>query len=598
MSLDHLALAALVPLAVWILLSGLDDLFVAIVFCLPNRKRTKLPSEYDLDHYPERRIAIFVPLWKEHRVIGQMLERNLSVIRYQNYDIFIGVYPNDEPTIRAVAEAARRHPRIHMVKVPHDGPTSKGDCLNWIFRGIQKFEEPEGAKFEFITTHDAEDLIHADSLRLINWFARDYDMVQIPVLPLPTSGSELTHGLYCDEFAEFQNKDIPVRCRLGGFLPSNGVGTGFRREALEHLASCRQGRIFDPQCLTEDYDTGYRLHALGYSQVFVPLHFDAAGPVATREYFPRGFRAAIRQRSRWVAGIALQGWALHGWSVPWRQIYWFWRDRKGVVGNLLAPVTNLLFLFGGAAWLASVRAGGPWQLDAYLPHWLVECCSATMWLSALQASFRTACCASIYGWRFAFLVPVRMLWGNVVNSAATVGALRQFWIARRNRRTLAWLKTDHDYPGQFNAQKGRHPRVGEILVRMRFVSKAEIEDALRTLPAGTRLGEHLVYSQKITEDNLYTALSSQAGIPLGLPDLEAEVDRRATRMLPAEVSRRWKLIPSRVVAGELHVLTPEIPSAAVLRELSSLSRLEPRFRLIRPKQYEALAARYLPAEAG
>ncbi len=593
MSLDHLALAALVPLAVWILVSGLDDLFIALVFCLPHRRRTEPPSDAALDANPERPIAVFVPLWREHRVIGQMLERNLSVIRYQNFDVFVGVYPNDEPTLRAVTEAARRHPRIHLILVPHDGPTSKGDCLNWTFRGIQHFEQSCGVRYEIITTHDAEDLIHPDSLRLINWFAGEYDMVQVPVLPLPTPIHDITHGLYCDEFAEFQNKDIPVRCRLGGFLPSNGVGTGYRRDALERLAAHRQGRIFDPQCLTEDYDNGYRLHSLGCRQVFVPLRFDANGPVATREYFPRGFRAAIRQRSRWVAGIALQGWAMHGWRGPWPQVYWFWRDRKGLLGNLLSPVTNLLFLCGGAFWLSRMQAGQPWHLDAYLPHWLAQCCAATMWLSAIQGSLRTACCASIYGWRFALGVPVRMLWGNVVNSAATIGALHQFWIARRRRRTLAWLKTDHDYPCQLTGPRTR-ARVGEILVRMRFVSSDEVEDALRTLPAGTRLGEHLIYSQKITEENLYQALSSQAGIPLSLANLDGEVDRRATRVLPAAIARRWKIIPSRVVGGELHVLTPEVPSRAVLRELSALSHLEPRFRLIRPQQYEALAEKYLP----
>ena len=52
-------------------------------------------------------------------------------------------------------------------------------------------------------------------------------MVQVPVLALRTPWHELTHGLYCDDFAEFQSKDIPVRQMLGGFLPSNGVGTGF-----------------------------------------------------------------------------------------------------------------------------------------------------------------------------------------------------------------------------------------------------------------------------------------------------------------------------------------------------------------------------------
>jgi len=51
---------------------------------------------------------------------------------------------------------------------------------------------------------------------------------RFPVLPGCLRGwTKFTHGLYCDEFAEYQLKDIPARQRLGGFLPSNGVGTGF-----------------------------------------------------------------------------------------------------------------------------------------------------------------------------------------------------------------------------------------------------------------------------------------------------------------------------------------------------------------------------------
>ena len=114
-----------------------------------------------------------------------------------------------------------------MVVVPHDGPTSKGDCLNWAYRGMEKHESLHGIRYDVVMTHDAEDLVEPDSLRLVNWFSRDYAMVQVPVLALPTPIAELTHGLYCDEFAEFQTKDIPMRQLLGGFLPANGVGTGF-----------------------------------------------------------------------------------------------------------------------------------------------------------------------------------------------------------------------------------------------------------------------------------------------------------------------------------------------------------------------------------
>jgi adsorption protein B len=444
--IDYCIAACLVPLAIWILLSGLDDLFIGLVYLFWARTRFRWPSAAELDSAPRRRIAILVPLWREEGVIAQMLERNLAVVRYGDYEIFTGVYPNDEPTLGAVLAAARNHPRVHLAVCPDNGPTSKGDCLNHAYRAMEEYEAAHGPRFDIVATHDAEDLIHPESLRLINWFSRDYQMVQIPVLPLPTPLRDLTHGIYCDEFAEYQTKDIPARQRLGGFLPANGVGTGFSRMALERLAIERQGKVFDPQCLTEDYETGCCLHALGFCQLFVPLRFVAGEPVATREYFPRGFGAAVRQRSRWVAGIALQGWERHGWRAPWPQCYWFWRDRKGLAGNLISPVANLIFLYYLASFLAAGANGRLWEIAPTVPCWLPSLCLATFGLSASQIAMRMWSCARVYGWKFATGVPVRTLWANVVNCAATVEALRQFFASRIHSRALEWRKTDHIYP--------------------------------------------------------------------------------------------------------------------------------------------------------
>ena len=235
MRLAHLLVTCLVPLALWILISGLDDLFITLAFLFTRHNPFPWPADCDLDRAPERRIAILVPLWREHRIIGQMIEHNLAAIRYSAYDLFVGAYPNDGATARAVEEAARLHPRVHLVIGPHDGPTSKGDCLNWVYHGMARYESFHGIRYEVVMTHDAEDQVDPDSLRLVSWFSGDYAMVQVPVLALPTPARELTHGLYCDEFAEFQIKDIPVRQRLGGFLPANGVGHGLR--ALRSRAS-------------------------------------------------------------------------------------------------------------------------------------------------------------------------------------------------------------------------------------------------------------------------------------------------------------------------------------------------------------------------
>src|ERR1035438_10686995 len=133
--------------------------------------------------------------------------------------------------------------------VPHSGPTSKGDCLNAIFDCLLEYEAANGVRFEVIVIHDAEDVVAPESLRIVNWFSRDYQMVQIPVLPLPTGLAEMTHGVYCDEFAEYQLKDIPARQRLGGFLPSNGVGTGLDRNARSEER--RGGKECRSPCLKE-----------------------------------------------------------------------------------------------------------------------------------------------------------------------------------------------------------------------------------------------------------------------------------------------------------------------------------------------------------
>ena len=179
-------LTTLAPLAVWILVSGLDDFLVLALYLLRGAiqrfKPPKLPfpSRAQLESLPERRISIFVPLWKEDGVIGRMLLHNLASIRYREYDFFLGAYPNDEPTQRAILEVSTRHSRVHLALCPHDGPTSKADCLNWIYQRLLLREQGSGVHYDLILTHDAEDLIHPQSLALVNYYSRCYDMIQTP----------------------------------------------------------------------------------------------------------------------------------------------------------------------------------------------------------------------------------------------------------------------------------------------------------------------------------------------------------------------------------------------------------------------------------
>ncbi|HKW97680.1 MAG TPA: glycosyl transferase family protein [Bryobacteraceae bacterium] len=597
---DHWVAACLVPLAFWVFLNGLDDLVLDLACAcswlavrLSRRAQFRRPSEAELDAAPQKRIAVFVPLWKEHRVIQKMVEHNIAANRYRNWDIFIGAYPNDAPTLAAIREARKQVKKVHLAVCPHDGPTSKADNLNWIYQRMLLMEEEEDVHFDIIMTHDAEDIIHPDSLRWINYFGEKYDMVQVPVLALPTPTRELTHGVYCDEFAEFQMKDLRARQVLGGFIPSCGVGTGFKREALEKLAAAHSNRIFEPVCLTEDYENGFRMHRLGCPQFFIPVYRSDTSFVATREYFPRKFRAAVRQRTRWITGIALQSWQRHGWRDTATQLYWFWRDRKGLIGNLAAPLANLLFLYGALTWLWSARTHTAWGLAQVAQNpFLRYAFFGTLGLQLFHMLIRGCCSARVYGWRFALGVPLRAIWGNWINCFATVMAYYRYFSAVARGRPLVWLKTEHAYPNRAALVENKR-KLGEVLVGSQYLAAEELEAALTAKPATTRLGDYLIQHGKLSEADVYEALSLQQNVPFGKPEADA-ISRPVTRSLPADVAKRWKVLPYKVAAGHLFVAGSELPSDQMHDDLRKFSSLEIRFHLVTPTEFEELAHEYLP----
>jgi len=595
-ALDHIVAVLLAPLALWVLLNGIDDLIIDIAALIAHLRQAwsrdpneRTPTEADLDAAPEQRLAIFVPLWKEHRVIRRMLETNSASINYASFDFFIGTYPNDAPTLAAVREAAKLHPNVHYAVCPHDGPTSKADCLNWIYKRMLQFEEENGIRFDMAIVHDAEDIIDPDALRWINYHGHSSDMVQIPVLALKTPLREIWHGIYCDDFAESQFRDMRARQLLGGFLPSTGVGAGLSRRALEALAASSHGRIFEPAALTEDYEMGFRVRALGLRQKYIPIHIRRGRPIATREYFPRTFPAAVRQRSRWVMGIALQSWEFHSARETLQHFYWFWRDRKGLAGNLMAPVMNALFLYGGVTWAIAQVMHQPWNLARENPQG-VELGLAGLALQALHTSIRTCCSAHIYGWRFAAATPVRVVLANWLNAVSTTRAIQTYAAAKLAGRKLRWAKTDHRYPAR--AANDCRP-IDEILVALGSIAAEELEAAWAAKPADTRIADHLIASGLITEEALYSALARHHGIHFGKPEASA-ISTPITRLVPAEMSQRWRILPFRIHGGELYLATVEIPPDEFVEQIRSFSSLDLRFQLVTQTDFEELARRYLP----
>ena len=610
--LDRLIAEVLAPLAVWVFISGLDDLFLDISYLylrLSGRRRETSSSTRSLENSanrPQRKIALIVPCWREDEVIEQMLDHNLSQIDYENYDIWLGVYPNDAATIAKVLASERKSPRVRHVLCSHDGPTTKADCLNSIIRGIRRHEEMTGEHYEIIQQHDAEDLIPRLALKRANQEIERHGMIQFPVLPLKTPVRRLAHGTYCDEFAEFHLKELFVRSRLGGFIPSAGVGTAYRREVIERLSELNDGEPFDSQSLTEDYFVGLQVHKLGYPQLFVvpseafpaeqERNAETAGAgsslanEATRSYFPRTVRQAIRQRSRWAIGIALQSWQRFGWNAGAGQFYWLWRDRKGLVNHPAAMLANLIFCYGIGRLAWAGLTGGDWYLGmlAATSTTVVWLLLANVILLLWRQVVRGAFVWSVYGWRHALATPLRIPFSNVINSCAVIAALGTFVAARLNKQPLVWSKTEHSYPSG-EALTAHKRFLGEILVATREIVGTDLEEALAAIDGGERIGEYLVRNGMLRETQIQKALSLQRGLPfrrLGHNDVELE----ALCIIPRPTAKHLGVIPFRVdETRRLWLAGAEAPSEALRQTISRYSSLSQGFVLITQSNFDELA---------
>ena len=144
-----------------------------------------------------------------------------------------------------------------------------------------------------------------------------------------------------------------------------------------------------------------------------------------------------------------------------------------------------------------------------------------------------------------------------------------------------------DDPARLNASATRARKLGEILVSTGKLTAESLEWAVAHQPKHVRLGEFLVRSHLLTEDQLYQALSLQASIPLSRFDPQ-RIGRNVARSLPAHVIERHRLIPVQIAGGFLFVASPELPDPAKERELARYTRLTVRMQLLTATNFETL----------
>jgi adsorption protein B len=391
------------------------------------------------------RIAIFVPAWREAEVIGPMLRHALGRWGQADYRIFVGAYPNDPATIDAIATVAAGEPRILLGINPHPGPTTKADCLNVLWRAMLDEEMREGFRYKAIVLHDAEDVVHADEIRLFDVLIDRFQLVQLPVLPLTGRGTLLARAIanhYCDEFAESHGKYLTVREALGASVPSAGVACAFERDTLAALADDPAHGPFDPSSLTEDYEAGLRIRDNGGRGIFVRMR-DADGDlVATREYFPDTIGSAVKQKARWIVGISLAGWDRMGWRGGLAEWWMRLRDRRAALSAFVLFAAYVTVALWGLLWLISfILPVPPRPLSPTIVILLWTNLALMSWRGMMRALF----VGQAYGWRYGLGAVPRTFIANLIAILAARRAIFQYARSLLGQ-PLKWDKTQHRFP--------------------------------------------------------------------------------------------------------------------------------------------------------
>ena len=437
------------------LLGGIDDLLIDAIwlvrsvvrrFTIYRRYRRVDAGTLTAPQTPGRMI-IFIPAWDESAVIGQMVGYALRTLDHENFCIYVGCYPNDLATFAAVS--ALRSDRVRTVVCTQAGPTTKADCLNNLWRRLVLDEMAEGFRAKAIILHDAEDLVHSAELKIFDSLIERFALVQLPVLPLPVPGSRWVSGHYSDEFAEAHGKTLIVREAIGASIPAAGVGCAFARDLLDHVAAKRGGSPFDKDSLTEDYEIGLRLAEFGGDGAFVRMPGERSpATVAVRAHFPATLEAAVRQKSRWIAGIALAGWDRLGWRGGWAERWMRLHDRRALIGAIVLVAAYLALVLTAILWVGHVLLGTAQPQGSPLLDLMLSCSSFILvWRLGVRCAFVTRA----YGWLEGLYAIPRAIVGNVI---AIIAARRALWLYLRMRRdgVTRWDKTAHAFPAAVPAE--------------------------------------------------------------------------------------------------------------------------------------------------
>src|SRR5690242_460544 len=233
--------------------------------------------------------------------------------------------------------------------------------------------------------------------------------------------------------------------------------------------------------------------------------------ITTREFFPHQFWASVRQKTRWVIGISLQGWKTFSWRGDWRVRYLYFRDRKALLTQQLMVLGYMVALA-----LLTVQVSAALFPDRYLfapPFedgsglWDLFYINVGLFVNRLAHRHFWTC--RVYGWSQLPLIFPRYLVANVVNYLAVTRATVRYLKHLRTGERIGWEKTAHFFPEEEVLALYRR-KLGDILIERGLVTKEQLDRGLAAQAAtGRPLGAAMVDTGELDEDSLIEVLCDQ-----------------------------------------------------------------------------------------
>lgn len=243
---------------------------IGVCFFLPRRKRKPVP--------PSTRFAVLIPARNEEAVIPNII-RCLRMQSYpkEKYDIY--VIPNN---CTDDTEGAARRAGAMILRCARPVKT-KGEVLHQIFGQLK-------GQYDAYCVFDADNLVHPDFLARMNDAVADGAEAAKSRQVASNPYDSWVSGCYDIYFENFNLMYNRPRAALG--LNAKLIGTGFMitDSLLDKLGG------WNTVTLTEDMEFAAQCAEAG-----VRIHYVTEAPNYDEQ--PTTFRASLRQRRRWSAGV-------------------------------------------------------------------------------------------------------------------------------------------------------------------------------------------------------------------------------------------------------------------------------------------------------